>query len=131
MGKQDFPKSPRPDNPNSNPAFVSKDYQFRSAELQKSGEPFLGRRLSGGEYKWNRDTLFHGLKNDSGKFGACKGGYAGKRNSIWLRKNVGTILLTLGLMGFLFLLDSIMVSIFNPSAVHYNSAPSESVVTKV
>ncbi|KAK1375429.1 O-fucosyltransferase family protein [Heracleum sosnowskyi] len=130
MGKQDSPKSPRPDNPNPNPASVSKDYQFRPAELQKNGEPFLGRRLSGGEYKWNRDTLCHSLKNDSGKFGACKGGHAGKRNTLWLRKNVGTILLTLGLMGFLFLLDSIMVSIFNPSAVHNNSAPSESVVTK-
>ncbi|KAL8113114.1 hypothetical protein AgCh_020441 [Apium graveolens] len=130
MGKQDFPKSPRPDKPNSSPAFVSKEYQFRPAELQNSGEPFLGRRLSGGEYKWSRDTLFHSLKNDSVKFGACKGGYAGKRNAIWLRKNVGTILLTLGLMSFLFLLDSIMVSIFNPSAVYYNSAPGESHVTK-
>ncbi|WOG89739.1 hypothetical protein DCAR_0208978 [Daucus carota subsp. sativus] len=130
MGKQDFPKSPRPENPNSSPASVSKDYQFRPAELQNNGEPFLGRRLSGGEFKWNRDSLFTGLKNDSVKFGACKGGYAGKRNTIWLRKNVGTILLTLGLMGFLFLLDSIMVSIFNPSAVNYNSSPSGSVENK-
>lgn len=131
MGNQDFPKSPRPENPNSNPAFVSNDYQFRPAELQNNGEPFLGRRLSGGEFKWNRDTLFHSLKNDSVKFGASKGGSVGKRNTIWHRKNISTVISTLGLMAFLFLLDSIMVSIFNPSAVHYNSAPRESVVTKV
>lgn len=133
MGKQGSSKSPRPEKPNGDLAFGLKDFQFRHSEMQKGGgETFKGRRNSGGEYQWNRAALFHSLKNDSVKFGACKGGgYGGKRHTIWLRKHVSSIVLTMGLMGFLFVLDSIMVSIFDPSLLHNSSAPRKSVVIKV
>jgi len=52
------------------------------------------------------------LKNDSAKYSAFKGVYVGKRH-LWLRKYVRSIAFMFGLMGFILLIDSLMVSIFD------------------
>ncbi|GAV89009.1 O-FucT domain-containing protein [Cephalotus follicularis] len=98
-----------------------KDYQIRCSET--CSDPLLGRRNSGGDYNWNsKVALLHGLKNESGKFSSCKGVYVGKRHT-WFRKNFKSIAFMFASMGFLFMLDSFMVSIFE-SFNHQNIATS-------
>nr|GEU48231.1 O-fucosyltransferase 8 isoform X1 [Tanacetum cinerariifolium] len=53
-----------------------------------------------------------------------EGGYVGKRHS-WLHKLFSLIVFTFALMGFLFLLDSITGSIFEPSLVTQSSSMPE------
>ncbi|KAF4374271.1 hypothetical protein G4B88_022045 [Cannabis sativa] len=88
MGKQGSPRSPRPEAGNESP---------------------LGRRMSGVDYYWSsKPEKFYGYKNDFGKYG--KGHFVGKRH-IWIRKHLKPIALMFVFMAFLFLLDSVMISI--------------------
>ncbi|KAM6551413.1 hypothetical protein CsatB_001221 [Cannabis sativa] len=88
MGKQGSPRSPRPEAGNESP---------------------LGRRMSGVDYYWSsKPEKFYGYKNDFGKYG--KGHFVGKRH-IWIRKHLKPIALMFVFMCFLFLLDSVMLSI--------------------
>ncbi|XP_062160984.1 O-fucosyltransferase 8 isoform X2 [Alnus glutinosa] len=113
MGKQGSPRRPRPGVQNADLALGMKDYQFRCPETLPGSDPSLGRRMSWGDNHWNPKTvLFHGLKNDSAKYSAFKGVYVGKRH-LWLRKYVRSIAFMFGLMGFILLIDSLMVSIFD------------------
>ncbi|KAK2979857.1 hypothetical protein RJ640_026599 [Escallonia rubra] len=118
MGKQGFPRSPRPEHTNFNLSFGLKD-------MQKGGDPSTGKRVAGGDCQWNKVVLFHGLKNDSAKFGAYKGGYPGKRH-VWFRRHVRSIIFTIALMGFLFLLDSLLISVFDPASLKSSSTPRKS-----
>ncbi|EOY27967.1 O-fucosyltransferase family protein isoform 1 [Theobroma cacao] len=112
MGKQGSPRSPRPMSKNTNSVFRTKDYHIRSSDSSGASDPSIGRRILGGENYWNsKAALLHGLKADSGKFTPCKGVYVGKRHT-WFRRNVKSIAFTVVLIAFLFLLDSLMVSIF-------------------
>ncbi|KAK3027909.1 hypothetical protein RJ639_040592 [Escallonia herrerae] len=119
MGKQGFPRSPRPEHTNFN-------LPFGLREMQKGGDPSIGKRVAGGDYQWNKVVLFHGLKNDSAKLGACKGGYPGKRHA-WFRRHVRSIIFTIALMGFLFLLDSLLISAFDPASLKSSSTPRNSI----
>lgn len=113
MGKQGSPRRPRPGVQNADLALGMKDYQFRYPETLPGSDPSIGRRMSWGENHWNPKTvLLHGLKNDSAKYSAFKGVYIGKRH-LWLRKYVRSIAFMFGLMGFVLLIDSLMVSIFD------------------
>nr|GFC78246.1 O-fucosyltransferase 8 isoform X1 [Tanacetum cinerariifolium] len=56
------------------------------------------------------------IKEDMKEKSQLEGGYVGKRHS-WLHKLFSLIVFTFALMGFLFLLDSITGSIFEPSLV--------------
>ncbi|KAK2983457.1 hypothetical protein RJ640_024453, partial [Escallonia rubra] len=118
MGKQGFPRSPRPEHTNFN-------LPFRLKDMQKGGDPSTGKRVTGGDCQWNKVVLFHGLKNDSAKFGAYKGGYPGKRH-VWFRRHVRSIIFTIALMGFLFLLDSLLISVFDPASLKSSSTPRKS-----
>ncbi|KAG8494534.1 hypothetical protein CXB51_012228 [Gossypium anomalum] len=114
MGKQGSPRCARPTLQNTNSLFRTKDYHIRSSSdsLGASTDPSIGRRILGGDNYWNsKVVLLHGLKDNSGKFTPCKGVYVGKKHT-WFRRNVKPIAFMLVLMAFLFLLDSLMVSIF-------------------
>ncbi|KAL1169693.1 hypothetical protein V6Z11_A05G163500 [Gossypium hirsutum] len=114
MGKQGSPRCARPILQNTNSLFSTKDYHIRSSSdfLRASTDPSIGRRILGGDNYWNsKVVLLHGLKDNSGKFTPCKGVYVGKKHT-WLRRNVKPIAFMLVLMAFLFLLDSLVVSIF-------------------
>lgn len=89
-------------------------YQFRYQKMVQGSDPAKVRRMSGGVYQFE---LFHGLRSNSMKLGSFKGG---KRHN-WMRKHFSSIVFTLALMGFLFLLDSLMGSIFEPSVIQTNS----------
>ncbi|KAK9075652.1 hypothetical protein SSX86_003978 [Deinandra increscens subsp. villosa] len=93
-------------------------YQFRYQKMVQGSDPAKVRRMSGGVYQWDKFELFHGLRSNSMKLGSFKGG---KRHS-WVRKHFSSIVFTVALMGFLFLLDSLMGSIFQPSVVQSNSS---------
>lgn len=91
-------------------------------------ENITGRRMSGGDYYLNSKTVFfHGSKNGfSAKYGAYKGNYHGGKRNIWLRKHLKSIALTFVFMGLLFLLDSLMVSIFDSANIRSSLAPINS-----
>ncbi|KAD3068818.1 hypothetical protein R6Q59_017185 [Mikania micrantha] len=94
-------------------------YQFRFQKMIGS-DPAKVRRISGGVYQWDKFELFHGLNSNSMKLGSFKGGYVGKRHT-WFRKHFSSIVFTAALMIFLFLLDSLIGSIFEPSVIQSNS----------
>ncbi|KAK6124277.1 hypothetical protein DH2020_041968 [Rehmannia glutinosa] len=71
MGKQGSPKSPRPDSLNFDELSGLKEYQLRCPEMLHSG-----RRVTGGEYNWDKAILAKGFKNDCVKNSACKGVYS-------------------------------------------------------
>ncbi|KAG8635481.1 O-fucosyltransferase 8 isoform X3 [Manihot esculenta] len=120
MGKQGSPRSPRPEL-----SIGTKDYQIRSLESLPSSDPSIGRRYSGVDNNWKtKVVLLDGLKDEYGKLGS-KGVYVGKRH-IWFRKHVRSIAFMFALMGFLFLLDSFMVSIFDSINVQNDSTSSNS-----
>ncbi|KAJ7947110.1 O-fucosyltransferase [Quillaja saponaria] len=105
-----------------------KDYQIRYQDILLGGsDPATGRRMIGSDYRWNSKTLLiHGLKSDCSKYSAGKGLHGGKRN-LWFRKHMRSIAFMFQLMGLLFLLDSLMVSIFDytflqHSTTHENSS---------
>ncbi|PSR98637.1 GDP-fucose protein O-fucosyltransferase protein [Actinidia chinensis var. chinensis] len=88
---------------------------------QRSPRPeYLNFELSLGA----KESQVRCLKNDPTKFSACKGG--GKRH-VWLGKHVRSMVLTFGLMGFLFLLDSLLFSILDPP---FSSNTRKSIETK-
>ncbi|KAF8413728.1 hypothetical protein HHK36_001721 [Tetracentron sinense] len=110
MGKQASPRSPRPPPLNVDLSFGLKDYQSRCTETVSGIDPSFGRRTLGRDYLWHKTVMLQGLKSDTVKLGASKGIYSGKR-LVWLRKHVRLIVFVFGLMGSLFLLDSLMFSI--------------------
>ncbi|KAF7151139.1 hypothetical protein RHSIM_Rhsim02G0144700 [Rhododendron simsii] len=89
--------------------------------MGKQGSP----RMLGADYNWNKAGLFHGFKNDPSKISSCKGVHGAKRH-VWLRKNLRSMVITFGLIGFLFLLDSLVYSILEPTS---GSAPKKSIET--
>ncbi|KAL0442631.1 UNVERIFIED_CONTAM: O-fucosyltransferase 8 [Sesamum latifolium] len=97
MGKQGSPKSPRPGSLSFDASSGLKEYQLRWNEMLKNGDPSLGRRVSGGEYNWDKPIFVKGFKNDSVKYNASKGGSA----------------------------DSLMFSLFDPSFLEYSPNPSK------
>lgn len=129
MGKQGSPRSPRPEPLDSGLSSGMKDYQIRSSET--GNDPSIGRRMSGGDYHWNtKIVLPHGLKSDNAKNTTCKASYAGKKHT-WLQKHMKSIVFMFGLMSLFFLLDSLMVSIFDPTNLETSSIPSKSSRLKV
>ncbi|KAJ8549463.1 hypothetical protein K7X08_033170 [Anisodus acutangulus] len=130
MGKQGSPRGRRVENQDLVISYGVKEHEFRSLEVQHGGDPPIGRRLSGGEFNGDRVFLAKRLKNDSVKFTPCKGAYAGKRQMWWLHRHIKSIVFTLLLMGFLYLLDSLLFSIFDP-ALQNNFSLQGSSKTKV
>lgn len=123
MGKQGSAKSLRPHNPTLDGTFAAKDNVFQHSEMQHGNDKSLGRRVSVGDFRWD-DVLVQGLKNEPGKFNACKGVYTGRSRPLWwLCRHVRSIILTILLLGFLFLLDSLMFSIFD--SVHLNASSTQ------
>ncbi|KAL4335818.1 hypothetical protein GQ457_07G029700 [Hibiscus cannabinus] len=115
MRKQGSPRCARLISQNTNSIFRTKDYHIRSSTSDSFGtttDPSIGRRILGGDnYGNSKVVLLPGLKDDSGKLNPCKGVYVGKKHT-WFRRNVKSIAFMLLLMVFLFLLDSLMVSLF-------------------
>ena len=88
---------------------------FKQSDHDSSLESF--------RYQFKYQKTVHG--SDHKKLGSFKGGYVGKRHN-WLQKHFSSIVFTFALIGFLFLLDSIMSSIFEPSVVtQSNSMPEK------
>jgi hypothetical protein len=91
-----------------------KDYKINN-------DPLSWKRMTSVDCRWNSKTLvLHGLKSDSTKYNSIRGFYVGK-------KNIRTIVLMFGLLGCLFLLDSIFISFFEfenlqPSTTSNNSS---------
>lgn len=101
-------------------------YHFRGPETFPGSDPSIGRRISWGDNHCNPKTvLLNGWKNDSAYHTACKGGHVGKRH-LWLRKHMRSMAFMVILMGFVLLLDSLMMSIFDSRNVQYHSAQSKS-----
>ncbi|WJX22458.1 hypothetical protein P8452_11762 [Trifolium repens] len=103
-----------------------KDYKITN------NDPLSWKRMTSVDCRWNSKTLvLHGLKSDSTKYNSIRGFYVGK-------KNIRTIVLMFGLLGCLFLLDSIFISFFEfenlqPSTASNNSSElqgSDSYVSK-
>lgn len=108
-----------------------KEYQFRCPDTLPGNDPSIGRRNSWGDNHWNSKTvLLHGWKNDPAKYNAPKGVYVGKKN-LWLRKHVKLIAFMLGLMGFILLIDSLMMSIFDLRNFQHHLAQRKSAGLKV
>lgn len=129
MGKQGSPRSPRPERLDDGLSLGIKDYQIRSSEI--GNDPSIGRRMSGVDHHWSsKMVLPHGLKSDTMKYTTCKASYAGKKHS-WLRKHMKSIVLMFGLMGLFFLLDSLLVSIFDSTNLENSSISSKSSRLKV
>ncbi|CAI9087250.1 OLC1v1021277C1 [Oldenlandia corymbosa var. corymbosa] len=104
MGKQTSPRSPRPKKSILNISYGVRDYhQSLCSEMQQNGDPYKGRRGSGGDSKW--------FRTDSGKFASGKGFHGGKKHIWWLRSHIRLILLTFLFMGSLLLLDSVFFSL--------------------
>ncbi|XP_060192353.1 O-fucosyltransferase 8 isoform X1 [Lycium barbarum] len=131
MGKQGSPRGRRVENQDLDISFGVKEHEFRSLDMQHGGYPPVGRRLSGGEFKWDKVFLAKGLKNDSAKFTPSKGVYVGKRQMWWLHRHIRSIVFTLLLMGFLYLLDSLLFSIFDPVMLRNNFSLQGSSKTEV
>lgn len=131
MGKQGSPKSPRPGSLSFDASSGLKEYQLRWTEMLQNGDPSLGRRASGGDYNWDKAILIKGYKNDSVKHSVCKGVYAGKRHIWWLRRHLRSIIFTFMLMGFFFLLDSLIFSYFDPTFLKNNPSPRKAYAPKV
>ncbi|KAL0398449.1 UNVERIFIED_CONTAM: O-fucosyltransferase 8 [Sesamum radiatum] len=125
MGKQGSPKSPRPGSLSFDAYSGLKEYQLRWNEMLQNGDPSLGRRVSGGEYNWDKPIFVKGFKNDSVKYNASKGGSAGKKHLWWLLRHLRSIIFTFMLLGFFFLLDSLMFSLFDPTFLEYSPYPSK------
>ncbi|PIN07252.1 hypothetical protein CDL12_20185 [Handroanthus impetiginosus] len=124
MGKQGSPRSSRSLSFDASPGL--KEYQLRWTEMLQNGDPSLGRRASGGDCNWANGLLVKGFKNDALKYGPCKGVCPGKRHKLWLRRHIRSIMFTFMLMGFLYMLDSLMFSLFDPSFLKSSPAPIKS-----
>ncbi|PIN24402.1 hypothetical protein CDL12_02856 [Handroanthus impetiginosus] len=124
MGKQGSPKSSCALSFDTSPGL--KEYQLRWAEMLQNGDPSLGRRACGGDHNWDKGILVKGFKNDTLKYSACKGVCTAKRHKWWLRRHLRSIMFTFNLMGFLYMLDSLMFSVFNLSFLKSSPAPRQS-----
>ncbi|KAI5331356.1 PREDICTED: At1g04910 [Prunus dulcis] len=113
MGKQGSPRSPRPEPQ------IDDDLSSGTKDYDPSN---VGRRMPGGDNHLNsKMLLLHGLRNDSVKYTTCKGSFVGKKH-LWLRKDFRSIIFVFALMGFLLLLDSFLVSIFDSMVLQNSSA---------
>ncbi|KAG4971372.1 hypothetical protein JHK85_037793 [Glycine max] len=71
---------------------------------------------------WHSKTLLlHGLKSDSSKCSYCRGLYVGK-------KHIRAIVVMFGLLGCLFLLDSLIISYFEFTNLQPSTASNNSIV---
>ncbi|XP_042519780.1 O-fucosyltransferase 8-like isoform X1 [Macadamia integrifolia] len=104
-----------------------KNYQSRYSENLSGRETSIGRRASGVDYIWTKSVLLNELKNDIAKGGASKGIYGAKRQK-WLHNYVKSIAIVLGLMGSLFLLDSLMFSFIQSMNLQNGSSRREQTV---
>lgn len=125
MGKQGSPKRPRPTSLSFDASSGLKEYQLRWTEMLINGDPSRGRRSSGADYNWNKAILLKGYKNDFAKYSASKGVYASKRHTWWLRRHVRSIIFTFVLLGFFFLLDSLMFSFYDPTFLNNALTPTK------
>nr|XP_048323377.1 O-fucosyltransferase 8 isoform X2 [Ziziphus jujuba var. spinosa] len=67
MGKQNSPRSPRPEPLDDDLSLRMKECQIRSSE--NGNDPSIGRRMSGGDNHWNsKMVLPYGWKNDNAKY---------------------------------------------------------------
>jgi len=74
---------------------------------------------------WHSKTLLlQGLKSDSSKCNYCRGLYVGK-------KHIRAIVVMFGLLGCLFLLDSLIISFFEFTNLQPGAAPNNSSVFQV
>ncbi|EOA39909.1 hypothetical protein CARUB_v10008597mg [Capsella rubella] len=111
MGKQGTPRSPRPET-------VDKEEKFgrRSLDSLSGNDLLLGRRIYGSEV-----SKAQGSKHDDQSSGSSnKFSYSWKKQHSWLRRNFKSIVLMISVTGFIFCIDSIMVSIFRSDS----SAPA-------
>ncbi|RDX82358.1 hypothetical protein CR513_36867, partial [Mucuna pruriens] len=118
MGKQGSHKSPRPEFQCANSVVMGmKDYKITSSD------PPSWKRVTGGvDCRWHSKTLLlHGLKSDSSKCNACRGLYVGK-------KHIRAIVVMFGLLGCLFLLDSLIISFFEFTNLQPGTASNHSSV---
>ncbi|XP_071715023.1 O-fucosyltransferase 8 [Rutidosis leptorrhynchoides] len=92
-------------------------YQFKFLKMVQGNDHTKGRRISGGVYQWE---FFHGLKSNSMKSSSFKGG--SKRQN-WIYKKFSSIVFTVALIVFLFLLDSLIGSLFEPAIIKSVSVP--------
>jgi len=115
MGKQGSPRRPTPEFKGVARGLLGmKDYKITS------NDPPSWKRMTAVDCRWHSKTfLLHGLKNDSSKYNSIKGFYVGK-------KNIRTIVLMLGLLGCLFLLDSIFISFFEFENIQPSAASNHS-----
>ncbi|XP_010246469.1 PREDICTED: uncharacterized protein At1g04910-like isoform X2 [Nelumbo nucifera] len=112
MGKKGSPRSPRPPSMHVKPSFGMKNHQDKCLENLLGSDPSFGRRASGGDHSWNKDMLLNGLKDDDKRIGGSVVTFSGKRQ-MWLGKHSRLMVFAFGLMGSLFLLDSLMFSIIH------------------
>lgn len=119
MGKKGSPKGYRSASLTSD-ASSGSEHQLKWNEMFQNVDPSKGRRVFGDEYNWEK-----GFKNGVVKYNASKGFGGGKRHVCFHRKHIRSIAVTFVLMGFFFLLDSLMFSLFDPSFLK-----SRTVVTK-
>ncbi|XP_038691712.1 O-fucosyltransferase 8 isoform X4 [Tripterygium wilfordii] len=130
MGKQGSRRSPRPESRIADLSVGMKDYKLRTSDNSVGGDPCIGRRNSGGDINWNsKVTLADTFKSDYGKPGPFKGVHVGKKH-MWFQKHMRSIVFMFSFMGFLFLLDSFMVSIFASVNIHNSSNSNHSSVLK-
>lgn len=124
MGKQGVSRSLRPESQSDGMSLGMKDYQIRCCSENFCGNnPSIGRRLSGDDVNSGLKTVsVHGLKHDVSKISASKGSYGSKRN-VWLQKHVRSILFMIGVIGFVFLVDSLTVSLVN-LIIRRNTSPA-------
>ncbi|XP_021907650.1 uncharacterized protein At1g04910 isoform X2 [Carica papaya] len=130
MGKQGPQRCPHTISQDEDLSFWKKDCQIRCLDTLSSSDPFIGRRISGGDHKWNsKAVLLQGLKNDHGKFSSYKGVHVEKRHT-WLQKNLRAIAVMLSVICFIFLLDSLMMSMFDLVNLQSNSSLNSSIWAK-
>ncbi|CAL9216642.1 unnamed protein product [Arabidopsis halleri] len=100
MGKQGSPRSPRPKN-------IDKEEKVgrRSLDSLSGNDLLLGRKIYGSEV-----SKAQGSKHDQSCVSSNK---FWKKQHSWLRRNFKSIVLMISVTGFIFCIDSIMVSIFH------------------
>lgn len=100
MGKQGSPRSPRPENIDE-----KEKIGRRSLDSLSGNDLLLGRRIYGSEV-----SKAQGSKHDQSCVSSNK---FWKKQQSWLRRNFKSIVLMISVTGFIFCIDSIMVSIFH------------------
>ncbi|CAH8253843.1 unnamed protein product [Arabidopsis lyrata] len=100
MGKQGSPRSPRPENIDE-----KENIGRRSLDSLSGNDLLLGRRIYGSEV-----SKAQGSKHDQSCVSSNK---FWKKQQSWLRRNFKSIVLMISVTGFIFCIDSIMVSIFH------------------